>query len=60
MIKIHRAPTEVELPPADVKDADAQWVTWQVRGDTEAMRSTLGLIRLGRWNGNAGAPKVAK
>jgi hypothetical protein len=42
---------KIELPPADVKDADAQWLTWQVRGDAEAMRSALGLVRLVPWKG---------
>jgi hypothetical protein len=44
---------KVEPPPADVKDADAQWVTWQVRGDAEAMRSALDLVRLVPWQRKA-------
>jgi hypothetical protein len=50
----------IEVPPADVKDADAQWLTWQVRGDAEAMRAGLGLVRLVPWKGKAGAAKGAK
>lgn len=34
-------------PPVDVKDAAAQWVTWQVRADAPTIRDTLGGMRLG-------------
>jgi hypothetical protein len=34
-------------PPVDVKDAEAQWVTWQVRADAAAIRDALGGVRLG-------------
>jgi hypothetical protein len=34
-------------PPADVKDAEAQWVTWQVRADAPTIRDALGGVPLG-------------
>jgi hypothetical protein len=33
-------------PPADVKDAEAQWVTWQVRADAPTLREALSGVRL--------------
>jgi hypothetical protein len=38
---------KVETPPPGVDDAEAQWVSWQVRTDTDALRDLLGRLPLG-------------
>lgn len=35
------AKAKVEAPPPDVLDAEAQWVTWQLRADAETVRRWL-------------------
>jgi hypothetical protein len=43
---------KVETPPADVQAAEAQWVSWQVRADADALRDALGKLPLTAGKGN--------
>jgi hypothetical protein len=38
---------KVETPPADLHAAEAQWVSWQLRGDVDALREAIGKLGLG-------------
>ncbi len=35
---------KVETPPADLHAAEAQWVSWQLRGNADALRESLGKL----------------
>lgn len=35
---------KVETPPADLHAAEAQWVSWQLRGDAETLREAVGRL----------------
>jgi hypothetical protein len=44
-VKLAKAKShKVETPPADVQAAEAQWVSWQVHADAEALRDALGTL----------------
>jgi hypothetical protein len=37
---------KVETPPADLPAAEAQWVSWQLRADADALREAVGRVSL--------------
>jgi hypothetical protein len=55
-VTLQGAKAKVEAPPADVKDAEAQWVSWQVRADTDSVRDALGKLALFPGKGKASPP----